>query len=141
LDWNTIAERARIQGCTRMLLVATSLARHYLGAHIPGFIVAAEAGDSKLDAIVGRILARWEMDDPGGPPSNKTISRDRLLLHDGALRQASYVLRTWLLPGPQHVPLVALPRFLNLAYIPLGLAHDLVALPVYRAFNAKRAGK
>ncbi|HWY63590.1 MAG TPA: nucleotidyltransferase family protein [Rhizomicrobium sp.] len=135
LDWNIIAERARMQGCTRMLLVATSLARHYLGAHIPGFIVAAEAGDSKLDAIVGRILARWEMDDPGGPPSNKTLSLDRLLLHDGILRQASYVVRTVVLPGPQHIPLLALPRWLGFAYIPIGIIHDRIALPLYRVYE------
>lgn len=135
MDWKAIALRARAQGCHRMLLVATALARHYLGAKIPDFIVAAETADPVVEQIVGRIVARWEMDDPGGPPSNKTLSMDRLLLHDGIRRQASYVVRTVFLPGPQHIPLVALPRALNFAYIPLGLAHDLIALPIYRIYE------
>jgi protein O-GlcNAc transferase len=132
LDWNTIIKRAQAQGCQRMLLVATSLARNYLGARIPNFIAAVESADPLIEPMIGRIIARWEMDDPGGPPSNKTLSMDRLRLHDGVLRQASYIARTVFLPGPQHIPLIALPRFLNFAYIPIGLAHDLVALPMYR---------
>ncbi len=136
MDWARIVQRARAQGCYRMLLVAVSLARHYLGAKIPDFVAAAEAADPAVSGIVGRILTRWEADDPGGPPSNKTLSRDRLLLHDGPIRKVSYIMRTWFLPGPQHVPLVALPRLLNFAYIPMGLAHDLIALPVYRAYES-----
>lgn len=135
LDWNAIESRARAQGCYRMLLVAASLAQTYLGANIPKIIAEAKARDPMVDGIVGRILSRWEADDPGGPPSNKTLSRDRLLLHDGILRQASYIMRTWLLPGPQHIPLIALPRGLSFAYVPLGLLHDLVALPAYQAYQ------
>ncbi len=135
LDWNAIIARAKAQGCHRMLLIATALARHYLGARVPDSIVAAEIDDPGVEQIIGRIVARWEMDDPGGPPSNKTLSMDRLLLHDGIMRQASYVVRTVFLPGPQHVPIVSLPKSLNFAYIPLGLAHDLVALPIFRIYE------
>ena len=132
LDWNVVAERARAQGCYRMLVVMASLARNYLGAKIPDFLVAAESGDPAVAQIIDRIVARWEADDPGGPPSNKTVSMDRLLLHDGMLRQASYVIRTWFLPGPQHIALAKLPGFMRSAYVPIGLAHDLIALPLYR---------
>src|SRR4029079_12484610 len=60
---------------------------------------------------------------------------DRLRLHDGLFRRTGYVMRTLFLPGPQHITLAALPRFLSFAYIPIGLAHDLVALPLYRAWQ------
>jgi len=135
LDWTAIVARARAQGCYRMLLVATALSRKYLGANIPATLTAAEAGDPAIWDIIGRIMMRWEADDPGGPPSNKTLSMDRLRLHDGVFRRASYVVRTLLLPGPQHVPLVALPKSLGFAYIPIGIAHDLIALPLYRAYE------
>lgn len=139
LDWAEIAARARAQGCYRMLLVATALARSCLRARIPDFLIAAEKRDPRVGEILDRILARWEAEDPGGPPSNKTLSMDRLRLHDGFVRQASYVLRTLFLPGPQHIRLAALPRFLEFAYIPIGLAHDLIALPLYRLWQASKS--
>ena len=139
LDWNAVATRARRQGCYRMLLVATSLAQIYLGAQVPDFIAAAQTNDLAVEKIISRILTRWEADDPGGPPSNKTLSMDRLRLHDGFLRRAGYVVRTLVLPGPQHVPLVALPESLNLAYIPIGIVHDRIALPLYRIYTKLRS--
>jgi len=135
MDWNAITVRARAQGCHRMLLLATALARHYLGARVPDSVVAEETGDPIVEQIIARIMSRWEKDNPGGPPSNKVVSWDRLLLHDGLMRRAGYVLRTLLLPGPQHIGLVTLPRMLGFLYIPIGLAHDSVALPVYRLWK------
>ena len=139
LDWNEIATRARAYGCHRMLLVATSLARNFLGAGVPDFIAAMENSDPVVERIIGRIVTRWEMDDPGGPPSNKTVSMDRLRLHDGAVRQISYTLRTSFLPNPEHIALIALPKFLGFFYIIIGLAHDLIALPLWRI--CRPAGK
>jgi Uncharacterised nucleotidyltransferase len=138
LDWNVIAERARAQGCLRMLLVATSLAHTYFGTKIVGSITAMQADDPVMKQIIQRIVARWEMDDPGGPPSNRTLSMDRLRLHDGIARQVSYLMRTLFLPGTQHVSLARLPKILSFAYIPIGLAHDLIALPLYRAWERLR---
>jgi predicted O-linked N-acetylglucosamine transferase (SPINDLY family) len=135
LDWTAIAARARAQGCYRMLLVGTALSRKHLGANIPATLVAAEARDPVIKEIIGRIVMRWQADDPGGPPSNKTLSLDRLHLHDGIVRRTSYILRTLLLPGPQHVGMVALPKFLGFTYIAIGLGHDLLALPLYRAYE------
>ncbi len=134
LNWNAITERARAQGCLRMLLVAASLAHGYLGAKVPEFVLAAANEVAVVNGIVRRILTHWELEVPGGPPSNKTLSMDRLRLHDGIVRQMFYAVRTWVLPDPQHVTLADLPKALSCAYIPIGLAHDVVALPLYRAY-------
>src|SRR5262249_56842517 len=48
LDWKAVSGRARQQGSSRMLLVATSLARQYFGARIPDFMFAAEIKDAKI---------------------------------------------------------------------------------------------
>ncbi len=135
LDWAAIAERARAQGCLRMVLLAVSLARKYFGAAIPDFIVAAESSDPAVAAMAGRIVAHWQSGEPLGPPSHKTLSMDRLRLHDGALRRARYVMRTWFLPGPHHVVAMPLPKGLDFLYVPIKIGHDVIALPLWRAYR------
>jgi protein O-GlcNAc transferase len=142
LDWATIAERARTQGCLRMLLLATSLGRKYFNATIPDAIITAERGDPTIEPMVHRIVEQWQADGPGlsrdgklVDPGDKLIDMDWLRLHDGIARQARYVARTLFLPGPEYVASIALPRHLDFAYIPIKLAHDLMALPLWQAFR------
>jgi protein O-GlcNAc transferase len=131
LDWNATAARARAQGCLRMLLLATSLGRRYFHAAVPHEIVTAERADRIIEPMVGRILAGWQA-PLNFSPDNNAISGDRLRLHDGLARRVRYVSRTLLLPGPHHVAAMPLPRSLRFAYTPIKLAHDAVALPLWR---------
>lgn len=133
LDWDTIATRARKQGCYRMLLLTTLIARQFFKADVPDWHAAGEDEDTTMRAMITRIVSRWGADDPGGPPSNKQLSGDRWRLHDDLNHRASYAVRTVFLPGPHHIPLVDLPPSLSWLYIPLGICHDVVALPIYRA--------
>ena len=142
LDWAAVGERARAQGCLRMLLLATSLGREYFNATIPDAITTAERGDPIIGPMVHRIVEQWQADDPGlmpgdklVDPGDKLIDMDWLRLHDGIVRQARYVARTLFLPGPEHVAAIALPRHLGFAYVPLKLAHDLMALPLWQALR------
>lgn len=135
LKWSVITERARAQGCLRMLLLATALARKYFASAIPDEIVNAQWADPEIEAMTSQIAERWQDNEIIGPPSNKTVSRDRLRLHDGILRQARYVARTLLLPGAEHVRAVSLPRGLGSAYVPFKLAHNSLALPVWRTWR------
>ncbi|MGE3781717.1 MAG: nucleotidyltransferase family protein, partial [Alphaproteobacteria bacterium] len=98
LDWSAVVVRARAQGCLRMLLLATALARRYFGAAVPDAITAAEISDRAIDPMLRRVVERWQANGPGGSPDNKSISLERLRLHDGIVRQARYVARTMLLP-------------------------------------------
>jgi hypothetical protein len=68
-------------------------------------------------------------------PGDKLLDMDWLRLHDGIVRQARYVARTLFLPGPEYVASIALPRHLGFAYIPIKLAHDLMALPLWQALR------
>jgi protein O-GlcNAc transferase len=138
LDWAAVLERARLQGCLRMVLLATSLAREHFHAATPGAVRAAERADAVIPALVERITAHWQADAPMGPPSNKTLSLDRLRLHDGFARRARYVARTLFLPGPHHIAAMPLPSGLGFAYVPLAIAHDLIALPLWRVYRGTR---
>ena len=136
LDWIAILERAREQGCLRMVLLATSLARRYFDAPVPDAVTIAERADPVIEPMARRVLARWLADDLRGPPSNNTISMDRLRLHDGMLQRGLYVAKTWLLPGPHHVVWIALPKRLSFGYVPLKIIHDVVMLPLWRIYRA-----
>ena len=138
LDWNIVEERARMQGCRRMVLLAASLARLFFDAGIPPPAVAAEQTDAAIAPMVQRIVESWEVAEQTGPVSAKSVSLDRLRLHDGVLRQAAYVARTWFLPGPHHAPLLSVPKRLRFLYVPAKLAHDAVALPIWRTYEQLR---
>lgn len=135
LDWTAVVERARAQGCLRMVLLATSLARNCFNAALPEAITAAERADPIIEPMVARIMARWHAEDLSESPGYKSISLDRLQLHEGIVRRARYVARTVFLPGPHHVGWLALPRRLSFAYIPVKIAHDAVALPLLQAYR------
>jgi FkbM family methyltransferase len=135
LDWLAIERRARTQGCLRMVLLATALARRYFGASIPEQIIALELHDQAIEGILRKIALDWRAGGVAEAPSNMTLSFSRLMLHDGALRRLRYVVRTLFLPKTPHVGLVALPARLSFLYIPIKLAHDLVALPLYLALG------
>jgi protein O-GlcNAc transferase len=135
LDWSAIEKRARAQGCLRMVLLAISLARRCLGAVIPDKITALELSDHAIEPMVKRVLAHWQASGVTGPPSNRILSLDRLKLHDGVWRRVGYIARTWFLPKPHHVGLAALPSWLSFGYVPIKFAHDIIALPLYRAYE------
>ena len=52
LDWAAILDRARPQGCLRMVLLAAALARIYFGAAVPDAITAAERERPSSDAPI-----------------------------------------------------------------------------------------
>lgn len=132
LDWDALDARARAQGCRRMLLLAASLARRSFHVVVPEAIAAAERSEPSVEAIVSRIVERWRRDEVTGPLGSNQLSADRLRLHDGVLRQISYVTRTMLLPESRHVAAVSLPKGLSFCYFPLKIAHDCVALPLWQ---------
>jgi protein O-GlcNAc transferase len=133
LNWAVVAGRARAQGCLRMLLLATSLARSFFNSTIPHAITTAEREDPTIEPMVRRIVQEWQADEPAQSPAHN-FNRDWLRLHDGIVRQIRYVAQCVFLPGPDLVASMPLPRHLGFAYIPIKLAHDLVALPLWQAF-------
>src|ERR1700730_12725846 len=102
LHLDAILDRARPQGCLRMVLLAAALARIYFGAAVPDAITAAECDDPTIEPTVQRVMAHWLLPEPAASHRNR-LSFDGLRLHDGAVRRVRYVARTLALPGPLHV--------------------------------------
>lgn len=134
LDWSAVVERARAQGCLRMVYLAASLAHGYFDTSIPDDVMMAARSDPAIGRMVSSIVEQWRGDEPISSPSNQAVSIDRLRLHDGIARRARYVARTVFLPGPQHVAAAPLPGRLA-GYVPFKIAHDLIGLPLWRAYQ------
>ena len=139
LDWASILDRARPQGCLRMVLLAAALARIYFGAAVPNALTAAERDDPKIQLMVQRVMAHWLGRQPAGCHCNR-LSLHRLRLHDGPVRRIRYVARSLPLPGPLHVARNPFPRlFTSLpAYIPIKIGQDVALLSLVRAYRYLR---
>ena len=138
LDWAELLVRARRQGCHRMVVLATALARGYFGAALPDTVAA---GTPALDAMAKRIKARWLGGQPAAAPETVSFCRERQWLHDETMRRVRHIGRSLLLPRPLHVSQVPLPASLTLlpAYVPIKLAHDIALRPLATGWRSLRA--
>ncbi|MGC2076418.1 MAG: nucleotidyltransferase family protein [Xanthobacteraceae bacterium] len=139
LDWTAIIEHARAQGCLRLFLLATSLARRHFNSAVPEAIIAAERADRLVEPMLERIMAYWQLDGPVGPRSGKALLMDRQRLHQGFAKRTRYLARTVFLPTPHHVARTPLPSKLSFAYFPIKIAHDIAALPKRRSHLSSSA--
>lgn len=137
LDWAAVLERARAQGCLRMVLLALCLARTFFHLPVPASVIAAEEANPVVSQMASRIAAAWR-DGADRPPSHKVVSWELARLHDRFANRTEYVIRTLFLPGPHHVGWLALPRRLQFAYVPLKIVHDLMLLPLWRIYQGAR---
>jgi hypothetical protein len=140
LDWSAVLERARLQGCRRMVLLAALLAWTFFGSPVPDAVIAAAQADRRVPPMVLRIAETWR-DGAEEPPSPKVISRDLFYLHDRLGAGIAYAMRTVFLPGIHHVMWLALPRSLHFAYVPLKPLHDLILLPLWKLYQAARGNQ
>ena len=137
LNWQVIFERARAQGCERMVLLAVELVRRFFAVSV---LCAGEniRATSDIEYLVNRVAMSWQKDESIGPVSNKALSLDRLRLHDGISRRIRYMAKTILLPSPEHVKMISLPDAMSFAYVPIKFAHDALALPMWRGYKGVR---
>ena len=139
LDWMAITRRARAQGCLRMVLLATSLARKCFGAAIPDEMAAAESADPMIEPMIERIAARWQADEPMGSSSAWALTMNRLRLHHGVARRTRYLARALFLPKPNHIALISLPSPMRFGYVPIKIAHDIARPMVWRPYKQLHA--
>ena len=142
LHWTQVLVRARLQGCLRMVLLATALASRCFGVVIPDQDAAAQCADPAIERMVKRIVGRWQVETPLGASRSRLLSIDWLRLHDGFARRARYVARALFQPRPDHVAAFALPGRLRFAYVPITFTLH-IAMPLRRVSRqlVSRAGR
>jgi predicted O-linked N-acetylglucosamine transferase (SPINDLY family) len=112
LDWEATITRAHEMGCSRMLLLALSLARRYFGSKVPER--ATGRANPLIDTLVERIVESWRGD--AAHRVAEAFSPDLLRLHNGTVRQGRYLARALLLPRWRHR--VSIPVRRQLEHLP-----------------------
>ena len=132
LDWLVLFERARSQGCLRMLLLGLTLANRLMEVPLPAQAQALIARDrtvvdlanrAQQSLFCGRRIYREVYE----------LSRFRLRMHDGFRDQIPYFVRTVASPRRHHIARIRLPEFLFFVYYPIKLVHDYFLLPIWLA--------
>ena len=129
VDWDAMFERARSQGCLRMLLLGLTLANRLSGAMLPVQAEALLAADRTVVHLAGYVEQSL-FSKNYAVPSVYQISRFRLLMRDRLKDKISYLFRTMTTPRLQHFSMIPLPRSLFFGYYPVKLFHDYLLLPL-----------
>jgi len=131
INWSGGLARARAQRSERMLLLGLGLARRVLGTALPPPVRMKLEADHVACALVGEVSTRlFQADFKAAPPSR--LNRFHLRLREHLRDKIPYMLKTALTPTvEQHIRLLPLPARLAFLHVPLKLAHDYFALPLW----------
>jgi glycosyltransferase involved in cell wall biosynthesis len=131
IDWCVGLARARAQRSERMLLLGLGLAGRVLGTELPPPVRTRLEADHAAGALVEEVSARlFQADYKATAPSR--LNRFHLRLREHLRDRIRYTLKTILTPTvEQHIRLLPLPPRLTFLHVPLKLAHDYVALPLW----------
>jgi hypothetical protein len=138
LDWDKALASATAQGGRRMLLLAAHLAATWLDAPVPERVRALARADRLIPKLE---MELWQTIGSGKEDFSRIfeLSRFRLLVLDRLRDRIGYVVRTLATPRLVHTQIVRLPMSLAAGYVPLKLAHDYLAMPVWRIVQKWRA--
>ncbi|HEX3347702.1 MAG TPA: nucleotidyltransferase family protein [Acetobacteraceae bacterium] len=135
LDWTAVFMRASRTGCLRMTLLAAALSGELLGAPLPEVVCLKIAEDHAVARLVAQVRANLFSGQES--PSVFTLTSFRWNLRERLADRVRYASRTLFAARVPHFRNVDLPDPLSFMYPAVRLAHDFVAIPVWRALNRK----
>lgn len=131
-DWHQVLERARLQGCERMLLVGLGLAASILDAELPEAVSRRLEDDGTARRLIrDRKAALISGRQP--TPSVWWPTRFRFQVRERWSDRLRYVARTLFSPKPGHFDMIRLPDGLFGLYYVVRVVHDYLLLPVWLA--------
>ena len=133
LDWDACLDRARRQGCERMVLLGLALASETFEIALPAPI--STRPDADADALARRsreqlFAGNVKMPDP------YRVTRYSLRMRERRRDRIAYVWRTLVTPREKHYALVKLPVPLRFLYPAIKLVHDYLMLPLWHRLPA-----
>lgn len=137
LDLGHVLHDARTRGLERMVLLGLGLARDLLGVPLPS------VADRRLDADTTACGLMAEVTDRlnAGAPVETSVfepARFRWRMRERWRDRVRYLVRTVTTPREVHVGLVPWVRLPPMGYVPVKLAHDYVARPLWRLLHPHR---
>jgi hypothetical protein len=122
-----------------MLHTGLALSQALFATRLPRPLAQAIERDTTAQRLVRECL-RYLFDRSVEVPSVNRLSCYHLRMRERAMDRMRYVWRSLTTPGVNHFRMVALPRPLTGAYVPIKLAHDYVLLPAWRLakFRSRR---
>jgi len=135
LDWTAVAARAESSGTRRLLLLGLALAGGLFSSRLPRALSEAIARDPSCTRLVAASKSYlFACNSDTG--TVRHLSVYHLRSKDSLGDRIRYVWRTVTTPHAAHYRMVRLPDALVGGYVPLKLAHDYVALPLWRLRQA-----
>jgi hypothetical protein len=126
LDFEVCVARARLAGCSRLLLLGLAVARRCADVSLPSIIERMIESDRTTLALERQVMA-WLFDADKQRPRNDRVDRFRFMMRERWPDRIRYVTRTMLWPRRTHLEIVALPRSLLGLYFPLKWGYDIAA--------------
>ena len=139
LDAGALLETARAHGVERMVLVGVALAKRIYGTRLPTHALQRLNDDRETARLVETFAARLFVGSVE-ETSIWQLSTLRMRMRERWSDKVAYVLRTATTPTEKHYRLIALPDGLRFVYVPLKVAHDYVAWPLWQLGKLARRG-
>lgn len=137
LDWPSLIARAEAQGIARILALGLELPRQLLDAPIPPDPATWLERQSRAADWAREIgESFFELREPGR--SVYEFSRFHWRMRERPRDRLRYLARTLTQPRVQHFGAIAIPDPLFILYTPYKLAHDYLALPLWKSVRARR---
>ncbi len=131
LDWDAVLARATAQGARRIVTLALALAQALLALGLCDEAVRAMRGEPSA-VMLGHGLAARFFVARERPDTIYRLSRFHWGLRENLGDRLRYAARTLTQPREPHFASIAIPDRLFFLYTPYKIAHDYVALPIWR---------
>jgi glycosyltransferase involved in cell wall biosynthesis len=139
LDVRAVLETGRVHGVERMVLVGLGLAQRIYGTTLPVHALKRLDEDRETASLVrmftGRLFA-----GPVEETSIREFSTLRMRMRERWSDKTAYALRTLSTPTDKQYRLIALPDALRFLYVPMRLARDYIARPLWHLGKLGRRG-
>ena len=137
-NWQNVFDKAKAQGCERLLLVGIGLAERLMDVEIPDMASRKLRKDRIAEKLITKTSSQLAS-EMNPTPSIWSPTAFRFHVRERWRDRFAYLLRTIITPRDAHFQMITLPDNLFFGYYFVRLGHDYVLLPTWNVFKKIRA--